>query len=97
MFSVVGGNEAFQLFGPVEDGAELRRRAVLERLEERGKTRYVSPLEIATVYAGLGDLNQSFEWLEKAYQERTRKRHTKCSRPIRRARSTNRRSERNAS
>ena len=45
--------------------------AVLERLEELSKSRYVAPLERAYVYAGLGDLDRSFEWLEKAYDERS--------------------------
>jgi hypothetical protein len=35
------------------------------------KQRYVSPLDIAIVYTGLGDRNSAFQWLEKAYQERT--------------------------
>jgi tetratricopeptide (TPR) repeat protein len=46
-------------------------QAVLERLEELAKFRYVAPLERANVYAGLGDLDRSFEWLEKAYDERS--------------------------
>ncbi len=33
--------------------------------------RYVAPLERAVVYAGLGDLDKSFEWLEIAYDERS--------------------------
>ena len=45
--------------------------AVLERLEELSKFRYVAPLERAYVYAGLSDLDRSFEWLEKAYDERS--------------------------
>ena len=45
--------------------------AVLERLDELSKSRYVAPLERAYVHAGLGDLDRSFEWLEKAYEERS--------------------------
>ena len=44
--------------------------AVLERLEELAKSRYVAPIEKAFVYAGLGDLDNCFEWLEMAYDER---------------------------
>jgi tetratricopeptide (TPR) repeat protein len=44
---------------------------VLERLEELSKSSYVSPIERAYVYAGLGDLDNCFEWLEKAYDERS--------------------------
>jgi tetratricopeptide (TPR) repeat protein len=45
--------------------------AVLERLDELANSRYVAPTEKAYVYAGLGDLDRSFEWLEKAYDERS--------------------------
>ena len=45
--------------------------AVLERLEELSNSRYVAPIERAYVYAGLGDLDKCFEWLEKAYDERS--------------------------
>ena len=45
--------------------------AVLERLEQLAEARYVAPLERAYVYGGLGDLDRSFEWLEKAYEERS--------------------------
>ena len=45
--------------------------AVLERLDDLAKSRYVAPIERAYVYASLGDLDRSFEWLEKAYDERS--------------------------
>ena len=45
--------------------------SVLERLDELAETRYVSPLQRAVVYAGLGDLDRFFEWMERAYEERT--------------------------
>ena len=35
------------------------------------KTRYYPPYQIATIYAGLGDSDRAFEWLEKAFQERS--------------------------
>ena len=33
--------------------------------------RYVSPFDIATVHVALGDTDQSFEWLEKAFLGRS--------------------------
>jgi adenylate cyclase len=39
-------------------------------LEGQSKTSYVSPYLIATIYAGLGDKNRAFQFLEKAYEER---------------------------
>ena len=46
-------------------------RAVLDRLEELERTIYISPIDFADVYAGLGDLDTAFEWLDRAYEERT--------------------------
>ncbi|HEX8844523.1 MAG TPA: protein kinase [Pyrinomonadaceae bacterium] len=43
---------------------------VLDQLKELAKQRYVSAYSFATVYAGLGDRDQAFLWLERSYQER---------------------------
>jgi len=40
-------------------------------MKAKAKQRYVSSYAIATVYAGLGDRDKAFEWLEKAYDERS--------------------------
>ncbi len=45
-------------------------REVLNTLIDRSRTEYVSPYEIAAVYAGLGDRDSAFEWLDKALAER---------------------------
>lgn len=39
------------------------------RLAQR-KSEYVSPYELATLYASLGDNRRAFEWLDAAYRER---------------------------
>ena len=44
---------------------------ILEYLAEQSQLRYVSPLNAAIVYVGLGDKDSAFKWLEKAYAERT--------------------------
>jgi tetratricopeptide (TPR) repeat protein len=45
-------------------------RQVLNQLLERSRQSYVSPYYIALIYAGLGEKDEVFEWLEKAYDER---------------------------
>ena len=44
--------------------------AILQRLEALSRKQYLSPVETAYVHAGLGDLDATFEWLEKAHDER---------------------------
>ncbi|HYG83167.1 MAG TPA: protein kinase [Pyrinomonadaceae bacterium] len=44
---------------------------ILEQLNELvGRQSYVSPYSIALIHAALGDKDQAFEWLERAYAER---------------------------
>jgi TolB-like protein/Tfp pilus assembly protein PilF len=43
---------------------------ILEQIKALSKQRYVSPIDMAVIYTGLGDRDSAFEWLEKAYQER---------------------------
>ena len=55
--------------------ATIGRRAeagkILHGFERKSKSAYVSPYMIATIYAGLGDKDKAFVFLEKAYQERS--------------------------
>jgi hypothetical protein len=46
-------------------------KKILSEFLRQSKTRYVSPYMIATVYAGLGDKDKAFEYLENAYQEKS--------------------------
>ena len=45
--------------------------AAIDWLKARPRSEYVSPYEIAIFYAQLQDREQTFEWLEKAYAERS--------------------------
>jgi len=45
--------------------------ALIDLLKRKSTTQYISPYEIAVEYALLEDRNRTFEWLEKAYQERS--------------------------
>lgn len=52
-------------------GERANAEKVLNRLLEVAKTRYVCPYEVATAYLALGDKEQAFQWLERAYQARS--------------------------
>jgi len=43
---------------------------VMGQMNELAKQRYVAAYSFATVYAGLGDKEQAFQWLERSYQDR---------------------------
>jgi TolB-like protein len=45
-------------------------RDVLRDMEHPSTAGYVDPYAIAVVYAGLGDVDRTFEWLEQAFEER---------------------------
>lgn len=55
--------------------AAIGRRAEAEKIlhdfERKSKSGYVSPYMIATIYAGLGEKDKAFAFLERAYQERS--------------------------
>jgi eukaryotic-like serine/threonine-protein kinase len=52
-------------------GKKAEAKRILAELTELAKRGNVSPLNFAIVYAGLGDKDQAFAWLERAYQERS--------------------------
>ena len=49
-------------------GKKSEAQNALNKLQEMSKRRYISPYYVAKVYAGLGDKERVFEFLEKAYQ-----------------------------
>jgi tetratricopeptide (TPR) repeat protein len=55
----------------VASGRRPNAEKILSDWLRQSTTRYVSPYMIATIYAGLGDKDKAFEFLEKAYQERS--------------------------
>jgi Flp pilus assembly protein TadD len=44
---------------------------LLAALQQRSKQQYVAPFDIALIHLGLGSMNAAFEWLEKAYEDRS--------------------------
>jgi threonine dehydratase len=51
-------------------GQPATAQRMLARLEQLSRSTYVSPFDVATIYAGLGDRSRTMEWLEKAYEGR---------------------------
>ena len=43
---------------------------MLRTLEQQAQADYVSPVAFATVYLGLGELEEAVTWMERAYDER---------------------------
>jgi DNA-binding winged helix-turn-helix (wHTH) protein/tetratricopeptide (TPR) repeat protein len=52
-------------------GRRAQAESVIAELQQSSRRKYVSPYDIAAVYAGLGDREQTLVWLEKAYQDRS--------------------------
>jgi len=46
-------------------------RRILSELLERAAHHHVDECNLAVIYTGLGERDKAFEWLEKAYQERS--------------------------
>ncbi len=52
-------------------GDSEKARGVLRNLQSRPASQYVPPYAVALVYAGLGDNDQAFRWLQKAVDDRS--------------------------
>jgi TolB-like protein/DNA-binding winged helix-turn-helix (wHTH) protein/Tfp pilus assembly protein PilF len=52
-------------------GRKVEAEKILNELQRQSKVTYVSPYMIAVIYAGLGRKDKAFEFLEKAYTERS--------------------------
>ena len=51
-------------------GERAKAESILKELKTLSQQQYISPFDIAVVYAGLGDLTSTFQLLEQAYQQR---------------------------
>jgi len=52
-------------------GNRAKAEEIFRNFLRQSKKNYVSPYMIATIYAELGDKDKAFDFLEKAYQERS--------------------------
>src|SRR5262249_54305264 len=53
-----------------KSGRQAEARAELEGLLKLSQERYVSPYNIAMIYNGLGERDETLVWLERGYQQR---------------------------
>jgi eukaryotic-like serine/threonine-protein kinase len=51
-------------------GREAEARSILEELAATAQRDYVSPVALATVLLGLGDVERAIAWTERAYEDR---------------------------
>jgi eukaryotic-like serine/threonine-protein kinase len=50
---------------------EGEARKILGQLKERSQQTYVQPMWIAVIHLGLGEKDQAFDWMQKAYDDRS--------------------------
>lgn len=54
-----------------QQAKRLQFQRILDSYNEAAKEQYVSPMAFAVAYSNLNEKDPAFEWLEKAYQERS--------------------------
>ena len=72
--ALFGGNtlvEAELAHAHAVSGKRDEAQKELAKLEETAQHKYVPAYQIASIYAGLGENDQAFAWLDKAYDERS--------------------------
>lgn len=52
-------------------GRKVEAQKMIEELKSRPPGEYIDPYYIAIIYLGLGDRQQTFDWLDKAYEARS--------------------------
>jgi TolB-like protein/Flp pilus assembly protein TadD len=52
-------------------GKRVEAQKIIDQLKEMSLHSYIAPYNIAIIYAGLGDKDQAFAWLDRAYAERS--------------------------
>ncbi len=58
-----------QAYAVSHQPAEARK--ILDQLKDRSQQTYVQPASLAVIYMALGDRDQAFDWLQKAYDDRS--------------------------
>ncbi|HSD85627.1 MAG TPA: hypothetical protein VLG46_17325, partial [Anaerolineae bacterium] len=58
-------------YGYAVSGQRSEAQKIIRELMERGSREYVDPCGIANIYVGIGERDLAFEWLERAYRDRS--------------------------
>lgn len=51
-------------------GNKAEAQKILDELKNQGNQRPIAPVDLAIIHTGMGETDQAFEWLEKAYEDR---------------------------
>lgn len=62
-------------------GNKAEAQKMLDHLKELSAQRYIAPYNVAVIYVGLGEKDEAFAWLNRAYDERS---YTLVCEPVRR-------------
>jgi TolB-like protein/Tfp pilus assembly protein PilF len=62
--------DAWIIIAYMEMGVKKKAEELLEDLKRKSKEAYMPPYSLSWIYFALGDVEQGFQWLEKAYNER---------------------------
>jgi TolB-like protein/Flp pilus assembly protein TadD len=52
-------------------GRKAEAERIIASMKEQASQRYIAPFDFALIYLGLGEKDSAFEWLEKAYDDRS--------------------------
>jgi eukaryotic-like serine/threonine-protein kinase len=64
-------NRALLGYAYAASGKKSAAQQILDTLPELSQQQYIAPRFIAAIYGELGDKDQAFAWLEKAYEDRS--------------------------
>jgi len=52
-------------------GNKAEAQKVIDHLKKLSAHSYIAPYNVAVIYAGLGETDQAFTWLNRAYEDRS--------------------------
>jgi len=62
--------DAWIIISYMESGMKEKAKTLLEEFKKKASESYISPYSLSWIYFALGNEDQGFQWLERAYKER---------------------------